>query len=252
MGGVGASDRVEQTMTMRVMLHGARGRMGMRVKAACAEHPQLARVTCQADADDETQVFVTAGAADIDVLIDFSTDEGARRACELALHLRRPLLIGTTGLSDGTLESAQESSQTVAVLIAPNTSLGVAVLTRLCGDAAAMLGPGYTIDVTDEHHAAKRDAPSGTARHLGAELERRGGRVLASERFHCIRAGSIVGEHEVQFSGQNEVLRLSHSAGSRDLFAHGALEIAEWLRHQGPGLHTIDQWLDQRIGARPR
>lgn len=239
-------------MTMRVMLHGARGRMGTRIIEACAAHPQRAQVTRQADVEDETQVFVTAGAADIDVLIDFSTDEGARRACELAVLMSRPLLIGTTGLSERTLEAARAAAHRVAVLIAPNTSLGVAVLTRLCGDAAAMLGSDYTIDVTDEHHAAKRDAPSGTARHIGAELERRSGRALSSERFHCIRAGSIVGEHEVQFSGQNEVLRLSHSAGNRELFAHGALELAQWLLRRAPGLHTIDEWLDDRLGARSR
>jgi 4-hydroxy-tetrahydrodipicolinate reductase len=126
-------------------------------------------------------------------------------------------------------------------MVAPNTSLGVAVTRRLVAEAARLL-PGFDVDIVETHHSRKLDAPSGTARSLAEAVARGSGKPMDSGRIHSIRAGDVIGDHAVSFCGQGERVTVSHSATSRDLFALGALRMARWLSGQRPGLRTTDEW----------
>ena len=127
-------------------------------------------------------------------------------------------------------------------MIAPNTSLGVAVLNHLAAVAAGLLGTRYGVNLIEAHHTGKRDAPSGTALRI-ADTLRRAGAELPAESIHAIRSGDVVGEHTVEFAGGGERIRICHMATSRDLFARGALEAAAWLHGRPPGRYTIEQAL---------
>jgi 4-hydroxy-tetrahydrodipicolinate reductase len=179
-----------------------------------------------------------------DVIIDFSSDEGAQHAAHLAMQHRAALLVGTTGLSPKSLEIMREAARFVAVMIAPNTSLGVAVVTRLITEAARRLGPAFQIDITETHHVKKKDAPSGTALRLAQALHDDAGVDLPPGRIHSIREGEVIGEHEIRFTGPEEILKIVHSATNRDLFARGALHAAAWLHGRPAGQFTIDQALE--------
>lgn len=214
-----------------VAIFGAAGRMGTRLLALAA-------------ADDR---FRVAGAIDrgappsdlsFDVLIDFSSPEGTEAARELAVSRRAALLVGTTGLRPETLDGLRRAAREVPVLLAANTSLGVAVLRHLVREAVRLL-PGFDIDIVESHHKAKRDAPSGTALALAAAASS-AGRTLPPEHLHALRGGDIVGEHTVQFAGPGETIRLEHVAVSRDLFALGALRAAAWLAGRPPGWYAME------------
>ncbi|MBL9140679.1 MAG: 4-hydroxy-tetrahydrodipicolinate reductase [Phycisphaerae bacterium] len=191
------------------------------------------------DKDDELNL--APGSADI--VIDFSSDEGALRAVAIARELNTALLVGTTGLSAATRDTIARESASRAVLIASNTSLGVAVARRLVHEAARLL-PGFDIDIVETHHTRKIDAPSGTARSLADAVQRALGAALPSDRIHAIRAGDVVGDHVVSFCGPGERLEIGHFATSRDLFALGALRMGRWLAAQKPGMHTTDEWFE--------
>jgi 4-hydroxy-tetrahydrodipicolinate reductase len=129
------------------------------------------------------------------------------------------------------------------VLVAPNTSLGVAVTRRLARLAAELLGPGgWTVDIVESHHDRKKDAPSGTALAIAASLSE-GGMKVASDRIHAIRAGDTVGEHEIRLAGPSERLHIMHQAVSRDLFAAGAIRAAKWLAGRPAGRYTMEDVL---------
>jgi 4-hydroxy-tetrahydrodipicolinate reductase len=223
---------------LRVGVCGATGRVGARVCAL---------------AEDDARFLVTARwalgatgadrADPLDLVIDFSCDEGARRALGLARDRGAALLVGTTGLSSETLDAADDFARSRPLIVAPNTSLGVALLARLVRTAAHALGERADVDIMEAHHRAKRDAPSGTALRLAAAIGEGSGLPPDPARLHAIRAGDIAGEHTVFFSMAGERLVLSHHATSRDLFARGALDAGAWLARRPPGQYTIDDAL---------
>lgn len=215
--------------------------MGSRI-IALARADQRFTVVHELDRDDASTAL-RAAEDQIDAVIDFSSDDGAPHAAAIAESARAALLVGTTGLSRATFDTLRGSANLVPVMIAPNTSLGVAVLRHLVAVAARMLGEDYDVDLIDIHHNQKKDAPSGTALRLAEALRERGGRELPDERILSIRAGDIVGEHTMQFAGPGEWLRLTHSATNRDVFARGALRAARWLSEQKPGLYSIEDSL---------
>ncbi|MFO0961277.1 MAG: 4-hydroxy-tetrahydrodipicolinate reductase [Phycisphaerales bacterium] len=233
---------------VRIVLHGALGRMGQRI-AACAAHEPACHIVQALDRDEA--LAVRRGEAE--VVIDFSSDAGAVRAASIATDLGAALLVGTTGLSASTLDQVAAAAERVPTMVAPNTSLGVAVARRLVAEAARLL-PGFDVDIVETHHTRKLDAPSGTARHLADAVARGSGKPLDPSRIHAIRAGDVVGDHEVIFSGPGERVTVAHAATSRDLFALGALRMARWLARQKPGMHTADAWFEDfaRPGGAPR
>jgi 4-hydroxy-tetrahydrodipicolinate reductase len=225
----------------RIVLVGANGRMGRRIEELARGRTEvlltmrLGRETTAADGTDDGN--------DVDCVIDFSSVDGTRRAIAFARERRAALLVGTTGLPDAVLQELRALAATNAVLVAPNTSLGVALVRRLARIAAETLGPaGWSVDLVESHHDRKKDAPSGTALALARSVEE-GGMRVEEGRIHAIRAGDTVGEHEVRFAGPGERIHLFHQAVARDLFAEGALRAARWLHGRAPGLYGMDDVL---------
>ena len=212
--------------------------MGQAIQHAAAQ-VALITVVC---AGDELQESVK----NTDVVIDFSSDLGARRAVEIATKFNAALLVGTTGLSEKTVEAIQNASQKISTIKISNSSLGIAILTRLTSVATTILGSQASITIQETHHTRKKDSPSGTALAL-AEAVRASGGEIANTNIHSVREGDVVGDHCVTFAMDNEILLLQHRAMSRDLFAVGALRIADWLRHQPAGMHTAEQWLSDLL-----
>jgi 4-hydroxy-tetrahydrodipicolinate reductase len=245
---------------VRLIMVGAGGRIGARLCALAQSDPALALVgAVERGAGESGGATGTRGAAgaggvkitestavfgpsSADVVIDFSSDEGARAALELARRIGAALLVGTTALSARTRGALHEASRDCAILISPNTSLGVAALSALAAQAAKILGAGFDCSIVEAHHSAKKDAPSGTAIRL-AEAARRGGASLPDHQIVSIRGGDVVGEHTVRFAGPGEYIELTHRATSRDLFVRGALHAAAWLKGRGPGLWTMEDVL---------
>jgi 4-hydroxy-tetrahydrodipicolinate reductase len=193
------------------------------------------------------------------VAIDFSLPQGIVEHAQACLERRVALLVGTTGFDAATRRELEHAARTIPLLIAPNTSLGVAVMTHVIELAARALG-GYDAEIVEVHHRTKRDAPSGTAlawgeaiaRARGAELEQLGvfdrqgspgPRRPGSIGFASLRAGDAVGEHTAVLAGDGERVELSHRANDRMVFARGALLAAAWLAGRPPGLYSMKNML---------
>ena len=193
-----------------------------------------------------------------DVIIDFSFHAGIENRAKLIAEAGKCWVIGTTGLTEEEKASVAEAAKTIPVILAANMSLGVNLLADLVKQAAASLkGRGYDIEVIEHHHRKKLDAPSGTALFLGeaaaegAEWNiadvavdgrtgiQPGERPEAEIGFHAVRGGDVVGDHDVIFAAEGELLKLSHRATSRDTFAIGALQATAWIHGKGPGLYSM-------------
>lgn len=169
-----------------------------------------------------------------DVAIDFSLPEGFDPILSLCMERGAALVSGTTGLSDAQQSALRQAASRIPVVWASNFSLGVAVLAELVERAASALKE-WDCDIVESHHTQKKDAPSGTALTLGQAAGSAGSDV----RYASLRAGDIVGEHTVQFTGLGERLELIHRATNRDIFARGALQAGQRLRGRAPGLYGM-------------
>jgi 4-hydroxy-tetrahydrodipicolinate reductase len=178
-----------------------------------------------------------------DVLIDFTVPAATVAHAQLAQRLGKPLVIGTTGLSNEQQAALKAAAQKIAIVFSPNMSLGVNVLFELAQLAAQRLGKGYDVEVLEAHHKLKKDAPSGTAKRLIEVLAAARGQQPAQVPVHAVRAGDIVGDHTVILAGPAERLELTHRAHSREVFAQGALRAAQFVATQHPGLYDMSHVL---------
>ena len=225
---------------VRFLIHGASGRMGRALLRLCADGAvegcsvvaAVSRQPAQRVVDGVPQFAASEirGVPAFDVAIDFSLPEGFDPLLALCRQRGAALVSGTTGLSDAQRQALADAATDIPVLWAANFSLGVAVLDELVERAAAALA-GWDCDIVETHHVHKKDAPSGTALALGAAAERSG----AGPRYASLRAGDVVGEHLVQFTGAGERIELVHRATSRDVFARGALLAASRLHGRDAG-----------------
>lgn len=258
-------------MKRKLAVVGAAGRMGKRIVALALESGRF-DVVGAIDAKDHPDLGKDAGLlagagalnvpvndscpTDPDVVIDFSLPEAAGNTLRHCTDNRIPLVIGTTGLDAEQQAVVAKAAKTIPLIYGTNMSVGMNVLFALVGKAAAMLGPDYDIEIIEQHHRFKKDAPSGSALTLAEKVCQATGRdypdCLAHGRsgknalrqagevgVHAIRAGDIVGVHSVICSTLGETVTLNHTAHSRDTFVRGALRAAEWLIGKDPGLYSM-------------
>ncbi|PNS08081.1 4-hydroxy-tetrahydrodipicolinate reductase [Solilutibacter silvestris] len=230
-------------MPTRLLIHGANGRMGRAVRRIAVTDERFAiagvvsRSTPEVRVIDGIPFFAAnelSGVPEFDVCIDFSLPEAFDGILAECAKRGAALVSGTTGLSDAQRATLDAASAKIPLIWASNFSLGVALLHQLVEVAATRL-PGWDCDIVESHHVHKKDAPSGTALTLG-EAAKQGG---ADPHYASLRAGDIVGEHLVQFSGQGERIELIHRANDRDIFARGALHAAAWLHGRPPGHYRV-------------
>lgn len=242
-------------MPLRLVINGARGRMGRALIDCAAADPELS-VVAAVDADDP---FLPA-LANADAVIDFThapVTPGVAAACAEA---GRVLVIGTTGHDDAQRAAIHAAASRIPVVFAPNFSVGVNTLFWLTRKAAEILGPEFDLEVVEMHHRLKKDSPSGTARRLAEILAeargltyakdvRHGREGMVGERtateigMHAVRGGDVVGDHTVIYANVGERVELTHKASSRDTFAIGALRAAKWAATQPPGLYDMQDVL---------
>lgn len=263
------------TSAARAVIVGVSGRMGRALVRAASELRDLRITGAVASASSATlgqdagtlagieplgvavSADLPAALAAADVAIDFSQPHATRANIAACRAARKPLLVGTTGFAPELTEAQLDAAaRDIPLLIAPNTSLGVALLTELVRRAARALPAEFDIEILEAHHRMKRDAPSGTALALagaagegrslppaealsGQSAGRAGLRRQGEIGFAVVRGGDIVGEHTVLFAGPGEELRLSHRAGERAIFARGALRAALWLVGRPPGRYGM-------------
>ena len=225
---------------IRISLFAPDGRMGRAIAKAAGEVPGFAIDSEHAD-----------------VLIDFSAPDALSESLGQAVAGRIPILVGTTGLTPDHHAAIEEAAKSVAVIQAPNTSIGINLLRDLVEQATARLGPDWDIEILEMHHRNKVDAPSGTALMLGqAAAKGRGSTLQKMSRFDRIsehphprepgtigyaslRGGSVAGEHVVILATEGERVELGHHADSRMIFARGALAAARFLVGKPAGLYTM-------------
>jgi 4-hydroxy-tetrahydrodipicolinate reductase len=250
---------------IRAAVLGPSGRMGQRViellaartdmqLGAAIDHPSSPLIgQTLAGTRVTTDVGALAGCA---VYIDFTTPESTAEAARAAAAHRVAAVVGTTGLGRAAETALAALAEVAPVLVAANFSLGVNVLLVLAETAARALGPTYDLEIVEAHHRHKRDAPSGTALALARALAAgrsvqledvlttaRSGEVGARPDGEigvvAVRGGDVIGDHTAHFLGDGERLEITHRAGSRDLFAAGALRAAAWIAGRAPGRYGM-------------
>jgi len=195
-----------------------------------------------------------------DIIIDFSAPKATEMLLEDVINLPKPLVIATTGLNDHQKNLMIEASKKAPILYATNMSLGIAILNKLVSIVSEKLRD-FDIEIVEQHHRYKIDAPSGTALTLaescakarGLDLKEvmvtgRSGHVGPREKneigVFAIRGGDVVGRHTVGFYNEGEFLELNHTATSRETFARGAIKVSKWLINQKPGFYSINDALN--------
>lgn len=239
---------------LKLLLIGAKGRMGRAISVCASE--QNATIVGACDVDDDPEAYIES----CDALIDFSFYRATQSIAELAVKYKKPLIIGTTGHdSESKANIIKTIVNKIPVVWAGNYSIGVNTLNYLTKKAAALLSQKFEAEVLEMHHHDKKDAPSGTAERLIDLLKEayalkddqvvhgRSGQVGARPSkeigVHAVRGGDIVGEHTVYFCGQGERLELTHRATDRNIFAQGAIFAAHWATTAKNGLYNMEDVL---------
>jgi len=265
---------------VRVAIAGAGGRMGRALIEAATSTPGVAFAAaidvakspfagrdagelCAAATGVKIGTDALAALAEADVLVDFTRPAGTLAHVKACRAAGRAIVIGTTGFDAAGLEEIRAASKDIAIMMAPNMSIGVVVMSKLVEMAARVLGPDYDAEVFEIHHNKKVDAPSGTALLLGRSVAQARGEKLDDEAvfarhgntgerkagtvgFASLRAGDIVGDHTVFFAGTGERIEITHRSTSRATYAQGAMRAARFVAAMKPGLYDMDDVLGLR------
>jgi 4-hydroxy-tetrahydrodipicolinate reductase len=240
----------------RVLINGARGRMGQALIGCAAADPASFELSSGLDVGDDLAAALPA----CDAVIDFTHADSTVAVAEACAAAGKILVIGTTGHNDADRARISELSKKIPIVFAPNFSVGVNTLFWLVRKATEILGSDFDLEVVEMHHRLKKDSPSGTARRLAEILAEvrdldydknviHGREGMVGERqkteigMHAVRGGDVVGDHTVIYANVGERVELTHKASSRDTFAKGALRAARWAQGQKPGLFDMQDVL---------
>jgi 4-hydroxy-tetrahydrodipicolinate reductase len=240
---------------VKVIITGAKGRMGKMLIDCAAKIPEL-QVAGEIDAGDDLHSVIEKA----DVVIDFSFHAASAGFAAICAEHGKAIVVGTTGHSEADKAKIKNLSLKIPIVLATNFSTGVNTLFWLTRKAAEILGPDFDLEVVEMHHRLKKDAPSGTATTLAeilaevrqqqlSEVIRHGRAGIVGERtaseigMHSLRGGDVVGDHTVIFATNGERVELTHKASSRETFANGALRAAQWVVKQRPGLYNMQNVL---------
>lgn len=251
-------------MKTRILICGACGKMGGNV-LSLLNNDQTAVAVAGVDLfPKEIGIPVYKNFASVqeqaDVMIDFSSAENLRERLEYAKQNKLGVVLASTGFNADDLKLIDDYAKDVAIFKTANLSLGVNLMQALCKAAAQFLGEAYDVEIIERHHNLKKDAPSGTALMLADAINEtfdgkkkyvngREGIVGQRKReeigIHAVRGGTIVGEHEVAFCGEDEIITISHSANSKKVFAIGAIRAAKFLFGKSAGLYAMKDLLSE-------
>lgn len=245
---------------IRVIMHGCNGKMGQVISGIVAADPELEMVAGIDKYDgiaNTYPVFTSLEDCNVeaDVIIDFSAAAAVDKLLDYCVGKQIPCVLCTTGLSREQLDKVAECSGKVAILKSVNMSLGINLLLKMLKEAAGVLAPaGFDIEIVEKHHNQKVDAPSGTALALADSIneefensyeyvyDRSSKREKRSDKeigISAVRGGTIVGDHDVIFAGNDEVITFSHTAYSKAVFAKGAVQAAKFLAGKEPGMYDM-------------
>lgn len=248
----------------RVILNGCSGRMGT-VLTELIDKLDDMEIVAGIDVFEVSRnypVFASLEACSVtaDVLIDFSSPKGLVQWLPVAISRKLPCVVATTGLSKEELAVLEEASNTISVFRSGNMSLGINLVQQLLQSTAKVLGDRFDIEIIEKHHNQKKDAPSGTALMLADSINavrldklnyvcgREGSDTLRKPKelgIHALRGGTIVGQHEVTFAGQDELITIGHQAFSRQVFATGAIAAARYIVRQKLGMYSMQDMINE-------
>lgn len=245
---------------IKMVMHGCNGAMGQ-VISKIVEEDENIKIVAGIDLNDTIQhsypVFpsLEACTVDADVIVDFASAKAVDGLLTYCSEKKMPVVVCTTGLSEEQIQHVEETARQTAVLRSANMSLGINLLLKLVKEAAEVLAAaGFDIEILEKHHNKKVDAPSGTALALADSIneamdnhyhykydrsQTREKRQKDEIGIQAVRGGSIVGEHDVIFAGQDEVITFQHTAYSKAIFAKGAVSAAKFLAGKEPGFYTM-------------
>ena len=245
---------------VKIIMHGCNGHMGQVISGIVEKDPD-AEIVAGIDIADQGKnsypVFTDIDACQVeaDAIIDFSSAKATDRLLEYSAARQIPVVLCSTGLSQEQLAKVEETSRKVAVLKSANMSLGINTLLKLVQDAAKVLAAaGFDMEIVEKHHRLKLDAPSGTALALADSIneamdnqyhyvydrsQKREKRDDKEIGISAVRGGTIVGEHEIIFAGQDEVIEFKHTAYSKAIFGKGAVEAAKFLAGKPAGRYDM-------------
>lgn len=245
---------------VKMIMHGCNGKMGQVITKIVKEDANaeiVAGIDKYMGIPNDYPVFESIDKCDVeaDVVIDFSNAAAVDGLLDYCVEKQIPVVLCTTGLSEEQLGQVQEASKKVAVLKSANMSLGVNMLLKLLQDATKILAPaGFDVEIVERHHNQKVDAPSGTALAMADSINAamndeytyiydrsqvRQKRDKKEIGISAVRGGTIVGEHEVIYAGEDEVIEFKHTAHSKAVFAKGAVEAGKFLKGKGAGLYDM-------------
>ena len=245
---------------VKMIMHGCNGKMGQVITKIVKEDANaeiVAGIDKYMGIQNDYPVFESIDKCDVEanVVIDFSNAAAVDGLLDYCVEKQVPVVLCTTGLSEEQLGKVQEASKKVAVLKSANMSLGVNMLLKLLQDATKILAPaGFDIEIVERHHNQKVDAPSGTALAMADSINAamndeytytydrsqvRQKRDKKEIGISAVRGGTIVGEHEVIYAGEDEVIEFKHTAHSKAVFAKGAVEAGKFLKGKGAGLYDM-------------
>lgn len=249
---------------LKVIIHGCNGKMGKTLQKIISQESDMSVIAgIDPNMGDEPvpfKLYVSPLDCETkaDVIIDFSRHDAIEDLLTYCLKAKVPVVIATTGLDDKELELIWKASEEIPVFHSANMSLGINVLSKMLKHAVPILEEDFNIEIVEKHHNKKIDSPSGTALLLANAINEAAvqkkefvfGRHSKNDQckitemgIHSVRGGTIPGEHTVIFAGPDEVIELTHTAYSREVFAHGAIKAAKFIVNKSSGLYSMEDML---------